>query len=306
MFKKYFTATILSFLFMSTGHAQLLDKIVAVFNDQTLSLSQLQRMHDNMLARQNISPQIYSKDSYTDAQLISKSVERLLIRERLSEMGYIVTDDQVESQIRATESRLGLGRSDLLQFLESNATTFDEYFEIIRETIEFNIFNSRIIEPLIAITEQEIKNAYYKENIDNQTVSFKYHLINFSIPSSALNQSQVNELPEVLRIFQDSGNLPSAYRQIQTSDLGQITEEGMNESIQEVVRQSLEGDFTRPIRLGDSYHVFYVKEREIVESGHFRQARPRIHNQLYQQAFERISKLWFDRQAQRHYVKINL
>lgn len=286
--------------------AKLLDKIVAVFNDKTISLSQVERTHDNMVARVNISPQIYQEDTYTNKEIIDKMIERLLIRERLSEMGYIVTDEQVESQIRATENRLGLSRNDLLQFLEANQTTFDEYFEIIRETIEFNIFNSRIIEPLINITEQEIKNAYYNQYADSRTVSFNYHLIGFSMSKEQMTNSMVDEFPEVLRVMQERGTLPDKFRSVSSSDLGRITEDGMSDAIREAVSKADEGEFSRPVLIGADYHVFYIRERDLIESTHFRRARQNIHEQLYLQAFGNISALWYRRQANRHFIKINL
>ena len=54
-----------------------------------------------------------------------------------------------------------------MNFLKSNDLTFNEYFEVIRETIEFNIFNGRVIQPLITITDQEVKNLFYKQNKSN-------------------------------------------------------------------------------------------------------------------------------------------
>ena len=44
-------------------------------------------------------------------------IQRKLVRDKLSEMGYVINDDQVESQIKNTERRLGLTRSNLLDFL---------------------------------------------------------------------------------------------------------------------------------------------------------------------------------------------
>lgn len=303
--KAFYIVTAL-FVYSFSVSATLLDKIAGVFNDQTISYSQIQRMHLNLEARQNIAPMIYQNEHYTDLEMLNKAIEKFLVRSRLEEMGYFITDDQVESQIRSTERRLGVTRRELNEFLASNNITFDEYFEIIRETIEFNIFNENIIGPLISITEQEIKNAYYEQNIDNQTVSFNYHLINYSIATSEINSSQARELRNVLEEFQQTGNLPSAYRRIRAADLGQITEDGMNDTILQVVRRTHEGEFTDPVILGDAYHVFYIKERDIVESSHFRRQRPHIQQQLYAEAFERISRLWFERQANRHYISINL
>lgn len=293
-------------LFSLNVQARLLDKVVLIFNDQTISLSQVNRMQQNMVARQSISPQVYEDIEYSHEDLIQKVVERLLIRERLSEMGYIISDDQVESQIRSQERRLGISRSDLLQFLESNNTTFDEYFEIIRETIEFNVFNSNIIEPLINITEQEIRNAYYQANREHRTVAFNYHLISFSMPASEMTEKMLAEFPDVMASMQEGRPIPENFRNISTSDLGKISEDGMADAIFEVVQNTDENEFTEPVLLNDRYFVFFVRERDLIESSHFRQSRPAIYSQLYDQAFRRVTEVWFERQKNRHFIKINL
>ena len=89
------------------------------------------------------------------------SINRFLIRAKLEELGYVVDDDQVEGQIKSTEDRLRLNRAALLSFLQSNGLTFDEYFEVIRESIEFNIFFSRVIQPLITVTDQGGKRCRF-------------------------------------------------------------------------------------------------------------------------------------------------
>lgn len=292
--------------FTTTSEARLIDKIAAVFNDKTISLSEINRARNNLVTRRSIAPHIYTEESYTHLEFAQKLVRKLTIREHLSEAGFIVSDEQVDSQIRATESRLGLQRRDLLNFLNDNNTTFEEYFEIIRETIEFSIFNSRIISPLINITEQEIKNRYYSMFRDNQTVSFKYHLISFSMPARLMNQGLINEFPHALRNMQTTGVIPERFRQMITTDMGQITEDSMADVVLASVRNIEEGEFGQAVRLGENYHVFHVRERDLVESSHYRRNRDRIYEILYQEAFDRVSDLWFERQFSKHYITYNL
>ena len=186
-----------------------------------------------MPARRNISPAIYSKNSMSNKELAKLITHRYMIRARLSEIGYIIEDDQVESQIKSTEKRLRLNRAALLQFLNSNNMTFDEYFEIIRETIEYNIFNSRVIQPLISITEQEVKNRFYRQNVNNKTLNFSYNLVDFSFPRNKMSKSMRSNFKEMLTKFQATGILPDRFRDLNTNVLGNITEDGTHQSTQE-------------------------------------------------------------------------
>jgi peptidyl-prolyl cis-trans isomerase SurA len=288
---------------LSTAHARLLDKMVAVFNDKVITLSQLRRVNQNLAARRNISPGVYTKTKYNDAEVSKLIIHRYLIREKLAEVGYIISDDQVESQIKSTEKRLRLNRKALLQFLKSNNMTFDEYFEIIRETIEYNIFYSRVIRPLISITEQEIKNYYYRNNLKNKTVAFRYNLIDFSMDKSQMTSSMKKSYKNMLRKFQTNGVLPNKYSDLQTNELGNITEEGLTADLKRVLKRTDEGSFSNPITIGNAVHVFFIKKKDLVASSNYKKARLQIREQLFQRTASKVTTLWFKRENNKHYIK---
>lgn len=296
------TLVILS-LVSSDAQAVLLDKISGVFNDKVITYSQIKRVHQNLGARRNISPGVYQKDRYTDKEVAEIIINRFLIRERLGEIGYIIGDDQVESQIKSTEKKLGLNRQALLQFLKSNDMSFDEYFEIIRETIEFNIFYSRIIRPLISITEQEIKNYYYRKNANNKTLAFRYNLIDFTMSGDKMTPQMRKGFRRMLQKFQDNGILPQAYSTLQTNELGNITEEGLTSNLKNLLKNTDEGSFSQPINLGGDIHVFFVKKKDLVASSQFQRDRNRIREELYTRAAVKVTDLWYKREKNKHYIK---
>tara|TARA_R110000868_G_scaffold38966_4_gene136154 strand:+ start:1874 stop:2791 length:918 start_codon:yes stop_codon:yes gene_type:complete len=285
-------------------HAKLLDKIVAVVDEQVITLSLVKRLRSNANARAQISPYIYQRGSkITHKEAIDLIIHRSLIRDKLTEMGYVISDDQVESQIKSTEQRLGLGRQALLNFLKGNGMTFDEYFELIRETIEHNIFNDRVIRPLISVTEQEIKNSFYKENQNNKSISFKYTLVDFSLDDTKLNKKSERRFKEALKSFQVSGSLPEEFKDVETTTLGDITEEGLTKELKQLLKRTDEGAFTNSIRIGTTTHVFYVQKKDLVESEIFLKNKDRIRAKLFEQVANEITGLWFERESNKHYIR---
>lgn len=295
---------LLTLLFVAfSSNAKLLDKVVAVVDDQVITLSMVDRISDNLAARRNISPVIYYNNKLTQKDIIDLIVNRNLVRARLTEMGYIISDDQVEGEIKATESRLGLTRKALLNFLESNNLTFNEYFEITRETIEFNFFNARIIRPLISVTEQEVKNTFYKKNIANKTLAFKYNLVDFSIPQNKMNNSMLKIFKNVLESFQSNGNLPKDFATVETNVLGDITEDGLTSALKNVLKKTDEGSFSSPILLNGLYHVFFVKKKDLVESEIFQEQKENIRAMLLEENANKMKSVWFQRESNKHYIK---
>tara|TARA_R110000868_G_scaffold55424_2_gene172267 strand:- start:21244 stop:22161 length:918 start_codon:yes stop_codon:yes gene_type:complete len=284
--------------------AKLLDKIVAVVDEQVIPLSLVRRLRSNAAARAQISPYIYQRGAkITHKEAINIIIHRSLVRDKLAEMGYVISDDQVESQIKSTEQRLGLGRQALLNFLKGNGMTFDEYFELIRETIEHNIFNDRVIRPLISVTEQEIKNAFYKENQNNKSISFKYTLVDFALDDTKLSKKSERRFKEALKSFQVSGSLPDEFKDVETTTLGDITEEGLTNELKQLLKRTDEGAFTNSIRLGSTTHVFYVQKKDLVESEIFLKHKDRIRAKLFEQVAGEITGLWFERESNKHYIR---
>lgn len=276
---------------------------MAVYDDQIITLSQIQRIQDNVLARKNISPMLYRKNNYSNQDLINLTIRSFLIREKLSKIGYVISDDQVESQIKSTEERLKLTRESLLEFLEGNNLTFEEYFEITRNTIEFNIFISKVIYPLISITEQEVKNFFYKENISNKTLSFQYSLVDFYIDRKKVTKNMLNNFQTVLKQFQIDGTLPKDFADIETNILGEVNEDGLTALLKNVLKSTNEGSFSIPVLIGDDYHVFFVKKKDLTESHLFQKAKENIKLKLYESLSKKVTSLWLEREKNKHYIR---
>ena len=284
----------------------LLDKILGVFNDTTITHSQIKRIQQTLRARNDISPQIYKKSRYSKKELVELNVKQLLIRKELSNIGYIINDNQVESQIKATEKRIGTSRRELLEFLRNHNLTFEEYFEITRSTIEYNIFSSKVISPLISVTDQEIKNSFYKKNAKNKALDLKYTLIDFSINKKYLRKKMKIDFRNIIKKFQTTGVLPEKFSKIQTNVLGNITEEGLTKKLKTTLKKTAEGDATPPILIGDNYHVFWVKKKNVIESAFYRASKERIRRSLTKSAAAKIETDWFNQNKENHYIKYYL
>lgn len=282
-----------------------IDKIRAVVNDEIITQSMIDRVKENMQARANISPAIYQVGKKSDQDIINIFIHRQLIRKKLEQIGYIISDEQVEERIKETEKRLNVNREALLQFLSSNNMTFDEYFEIIRETIEYmNLFEPRIIFPMISVTDQEVKNHYYKMNSDNNTLSFKYTLVDFSLPKQMVSKSMMNDFTDVLKKFQLHGNLPEAFKEVNTSVINDIQEDGLAEKLKATLKKTNEGEFSDIVHMNNEIHIFFVKKKDLAESEVFQNSKEEITRTLYELKGQEIKQSWFEREMKNYHIKI--
>lgn len=290
---------------MSSAYAQekLLDKIVAVINTRVISLSELNRMQDTLPARREVSPILYTEEKYTPKELLNIMIRAYIVRDKINAQGYVINDDAVESRIKMTEERLGLKRADLLAFLKSKNITYEEYFEVIRETMEYNIFATRIIAPLISVTEQEIKNEYYRRNTANKALSFKYNLVDFFIKESSLVDKSQEKFLNVLKDYQLTGKLPEDYKGLETNNLENLSEDGLNKDLASVLKPTAEGSFSKAVSYNGYLHIFYVQKKDLVESQDFARHKEAIQNEIFMTKGKSVSNNWFDREYNNYYIK---
>ncbi len=294
---------IFTFLFAINAQAKILDKIIAVVDDKIITLSMVKRIKANLGIRNNIAPFLFEKKKYSDFEIAEKIIHTKVIRDKLAEFGYVVTDEQVDGSIKQKNSQLGFSKAQLIQILKQNTMSYEEYFEFTRELLEYTLFVDRVIAPLISVTEQEVKNAYYKKNMSSKTLAFKYDLVDFYLGKDKLKKKQLATFREVLIKFQNTGNLPKAYSGVETNTLGELTEDGLTPDLKKLLKHTDEGDFSAPFLLGSDYHVFFVKKKDLVESEDFTSQKRTIHMQLTKKATEKMTDIWLKRQKGGHYVK---
>ena len=282
---------------------KLLDKIVAVVNTRVISLSEIQRMEKTLEARREVSPIIYSEKKYTQQSLLQIVIKSFIIRDKINAQGYIINDDAVESRIRMTEERLGLRRADLLNFLKSKDLTYEEYFEVIRETMEYNIFAQKIIAPLISVTEQEIKNEYYKRNTTNNALAFKYNLVDFYIEESKLVDKDATRFTNIIKDYQLTGKLPEEYKDLESNNLENLNEDGLSKELAGALKTTPEGSFSKALLLNGYLHILYVQKKDLVESQDFLKFKDQIQSDIFMSKGTAVSQNWFDREFSNYYIK---
>lgn len=306
MIRKIYLITILALLSSSASYCKVLDKVVGVINDKVITLSELNRIKQTIPSRREISPIIYEEEKYTEKDILKIIFNTYIIKDKLSSLGYIISDDKVEGQIKTTEKRNGLRREDLLDFLKSKNFSFDEYFNIIRSTLEYNLFNRQVIGPLVSITDQEIKNLFYKQNAGDSSLAFNYELVDFYIHESKVLKSDLSNFSNILKNYRSTGYIPKIYSDLDTIDLGHVSEDDLDSRVVNILKEAEEGNFSKPLVQKNHVHVYFLKKKNLIESSKFLANKNKIRAQLFKKNAKSFQKSWFDKEKQNYYIQVNL
>jgi peptidyl-prolyl cis-trans isomerase SurA len=284
----------------------LLDKIAGVINDKVYTLSEVSRIQSTVEIRNNIAPFIYTQKKYSKLDILELTQNSFIVRDKLSELGFVISDDAVESRINETQKMRSITREDLIHFLTSNGITFNEYFELIREAIEFRVFQQRIISPLVTITDQELKNTYYKMNSKNKSLSFQYEVVDFILPKNKVLASDYKRLPGILDNYRKSGNIPQIYSDIETNNLGSVSDEDLPRELSTLLKVTDEKSFSKIYLKSSQIHIFYVVKKELAASKDYLQNKDAIYNKIFMERSQRVSQNWFSRESLNYYILKNI
>lgn len=298
--------TIAIILISISSEAKLIDKIAGIVDDNVITLSQLQRMSKSLPLKKNIAPNIYDKTAYTNEEFLNLSVNKYLIRAKLNELGIPVGDDVVDGQVKANEKRLNVDRDQLKTFLKTQNTSFDEYFETLREAIEYSYFVGRVITPMISVSEQEVKNEFIKRNSKDARLNIKYQLIDYSITKEAKPKLDKNEFLSIIKGYRQSGVLPESFSTMTSTNLDDVTEEGLANDLKLALKNTDEGALSNMIFLNGQNHIFYIVKKDLVETETYAKQKAQIKDELFENQIKVESGLWFEREKNKHYIKIAL
>lgn len=299
----FFVVTLLASV---SAEAKLLDKISAIVDDNIITLSQITRTQNNLAIKKNVAPMIYDKSSYSTEEMVKIAINKYLIRAKLTDIGYTITDDQVEGQIKTNQERLGVDRKALMGFLKQQGSSFDEYFEALREAIEYSYFVNRVISPMISISEQDVKNTYYKNNKNDSRMNFKYALIDYAISKDVIAKPAKGQMEDIVKQYRINGILPDDFSTLTVSNLDDIVEEGITSDLKNLLKETDEGALTSPILINGQHHVFFLVKKDLVETEAFASQKEKIKDQLFEAAVKTETVIWFEREKNKHYIKISL
>ena len=299
-------SALLCLLLLTTApnaQGKLLDRIVAVFNDQIITLSQTQHIQSNIRSRAEIAQEVYRKKKYSLPEIINLEIDIRTVRAHLHKIGYRVDDAQVNEMLRQVEKQYQVSRQHLKAEISRQGISFEEYFELLRAAREFNLLNNLIISPLVSITEQQIKNRFFQNHVANTTLAISYSLTAFRIPAKGMRQKDLPGFIAALPTYMAKGIIPRRYRAIKRLEIGAIQEGDLTKKIKNLLKRTDEGAFSPAIFNGQTYTSYYVQQKNLVESEFYQKARPKIRHALLQKESQKVLAIWLTRERDKHFIE---
>jgi peptidyl-prolyl cis-trans isomerase SurA len=284
--------------------SEVIERVVAVVNDEAIFLSELRERAAPFLAR--VLPRVDAFQrpeaiSRIRTEVLQRMIEEELIEEIGREMNVRVTDREVEAAIQRVASQAGVASGDLPAIVrEQTGMDFETYRRDLRvQLFRYKVVNQRV-RARVNITEEQVEEQYRMRAAQaERTSEFRAEHIFVRIPdgASAAEQAAVLErIQEVRDEITSVADFEEAQARVGGSDLGWIQQGQIAPELEAALLELDAGQISEPIRGPSGYSIFLIRERRQGDADipPYAQVRQQLFQEMYQEAVERQERVFLE------------
>ena len=304
---------------ISVFAAELVDRIVAVVNNDLISLEELNIQVKPYLEKINAMGYPPDKERQmifkVREDVLNQMIDQKLTEQEIARYKIAASDKEVDMAIERIKKANSLTDEALRQALAKEGVTYEEYRKRTKEHILRSSLVNREIKSKVVITKEDIK-AYYDSHPDLYGFEEKYRLANVMIkypespdPSSRMQTQQKmtdilralkagKSIEEVIQTFSDST------ARVQGGELETFSPSSLDLKIREALKDLKPGQYTGVIETDYGYQIFCLLDRIKTASKSLEDASSEIENKLYKDIVDQKFSKWLEELQSRSLIKI--
>ncbi|GAB4337555.1 MAG: hypothetical protein Kow0089_08930 [Desulfobulbaceae bacterium] len=311
-------------LVAETIHGDVVDRVVAIVNDDVITLSEVNEEGAALFKRVAATvPASEREEALKQVRqtIIDKLIDRKILLQAAAKENITVSDEEID---RAFEKILQINKirpEQLRQKLAEMGMDESSYRKNLRIQVLSSKLVSREIRSKVIIPEERIID-YYDTHYTRRVSEGGYYLLQIGISFPQGNDGeqaaareearkkveQIREravagedFRELARKFSD---LPSA---VDGGDIGVLKEQDMSPAMREVVRKTGTGEISPIIETPSGYQFFKIlssQEGQIVTQVPYEAVKEEIYETLYEQEMQSRYSRWLQEMKRKAYIKI--
>ncbi|MDI9569642.1 MAG: peptidyl-prolyl cis-trans isomerase [Pseudomonadota bacterium] len=167
---------------------EVVDRIVAIVNDDVITLSELNESFDPYLKKIEAAMTGQERERMIaegKATILKRMIDSKLIEQEAKRSGLVVKDDEVMGFIKDLLKNRNMQMSNLIESLNKEGLTFEGYKQELREQMMRQRLIRKEIRSKIVIADEEIGD-YYRRHRDEYEGKEAVRLKQILIPASAM------------------------------------------------------------------------------------------------------------------------
>jgi len=262
------TAMVLMLPFSASYAQVLLDRIVAVVNDDIVLRSELTQGIEQVRARYAAGNASLPPENRLTAQVLEQLIISKIQAQQSRAAGIKVTEEQLNEAIANMARRGGMTPDQFVASVRAQGMSFEKFRTELRDEIAVQQFRQREIQRRIVITDREVDSLLEQMDVgENNEYRIEHILVPVSENASAVDRAKLENLAESLRQQLSTGaSIQAVMAQGQSEnvsggDLGWRMADTLPGLFAEAVKTMTPGQSSSLLRSPSGYHAFRLVDQ---------------------------------------------
>lgn len=299
--------------------AELVDRIVALVNDDIVLLSELDQAMapiDKQIAQQGFAGHERSKMlAEQRAKMLEQMIYEKLTDQRIQRYGIEIDDQEVSATIARIKETNRLSDERFRQALAMEGMTYDAYRRKVKEQLKRTKLVNYEVRSKIVITEKDIE-TYYADNTARYQGNTKYHLrhILVKVDSDAGELERAKGFQRVQAVYKQlqqgepfakmAGIHSDAPTSKEGGDLGVFEVSYLTDKARKALAGLEKGQFSSVVETEQGYQIYFVEDTISTTGISLDDVRSEIEDKLYAEQVDQKYRAWIETLRQRAHIQI--
>jgi peptidyl-prolyl cis-trans isomerase SurA len=301
--------TLILLVTYSIASAEIVDRIVAVVNNDIITLVQLNKAIQpyklKIEASQTSADQQKAQIENLEKNMLKQLIDRSLTSQEAIKYNVNVTDKDIDQAINNFMKMNQLDQEGLEKGLAAEGILYKDYRLKMKEEILQSMLINRAVRSKVIITESDI-TTYYDAHKEEFAGIKKYHLKNILMTSETDLKGVEKKLGENTSFAQLAKEYSIGTNAQQGGDLGVFDINSFSENIKQGLLPLGKGEHSPILEIGQGYQILYVEDIILEGNKTIDQANEQIQNILYKEQAEKLFTDWIKSLKKSAHIKIML
>jgi peptidyl-prolyl cis-trans isomerase SurA len=298
---------------------EVVDRIVAIVNDDIITLIELNRSFKPYAERIRVLG--YSTDKERKMlfkvreDMLNQLIDQKIKDQEIKRFNIKISEKDVDQTIERIKEANFNTDEDLRTALAKDGLSLEEYRKRIKEQILRTRLVNIKVKSKIVITKEDIK-SYYENHQDKYSGKKKYHLYNIIMKASsfadekeklkikARMDSILKELNEGKSFETMANNYSKSSLGAEGGNLGLFGLDELSPQLQNVIKEMKAGEFTPVLDTDNGFQIFLVKEIVQTSGKPLEDVSLEIEEILFNEIVEKKYKSWLEDLRKQSVIKI--
>jgi peptidyl-prolyl cis-trans isomerase SurA len=289
--------------------AEVVDRIVAVVNDDIITMSELQNMTKTIETQSGVKPK-GTDEKKMMKEMLEALIDRKLARAEAKRRGITVADKEVEETLTRFKQRNNIPDDETFaKGLAQAGLSLKEFKQQILDQMTQERLLMMVAGAKVSISDAEVRRLYDQRFKKGGTM---VHLVTLRMPyppgATQAQQDEIKEKAEAILNAVKRGESfegAAAKHSLKPSDAGFVSQSDLDPRLAEFLEQ-LKPKEIAPVATQEGVQLIQVVARRTGESRSFEETAPEIRRILQQQEMEKYFVEWVKTLRDKAHIKIML